>query len=281
MSQKTLYLHFGTPKTATTSIQNFMAHNPEFLHQFGYDYPIFNRKYPGVEGVRNGHFLVSRDYDLALDKENTQYIYELSEKYPNIVLSDEGFYNFGGGYDRFWDKMKAQFIDHGFTIKVIIYLRRQDEYMLSYWSQNIKASKVQQCSVRDYYFMELYKFNEYDYFPYLDRIGKKIGYENVIVRPFEKSQFEGPKHTIISDFLTHIGIDADYNEDPNLKREDNISIKDSVLEMKRFLNMVLDFNVRPNNLIPVQAAVQRQLIKEGKLKNRSGMTPAFRKKVLS
>ena len=36
---KTLYLHIGTPKTATSSIQKFLAQNREVLESKGYVFP--------------------------------------------------------------------------------------------------------------------------------------------------------------------------------------------------------------------------------------------------
>ena len=55
---RTLYLHIGTPKTATTSIQMFCVDNESVLKKLGYSYPILNFKFPKVEKRRNGHFLV-------------------------------------------------------------------------------------------------------------------------------------------------------------------------------------------------------------------------------
>lgn len=39
---KTLYLHIGTPKTATTSIQSFCYQNREILEKQGFYYPMFD-----------------------------------------------------------------------------------------------------------------------------------------------------------------------------------------------------------------------------------------------
>ena len=69
---KILYLHIGTTKTATTSIQRFLEQNNEVLKTKGYIYPASQHTYQNVNARRNGHFLVKnvtksgggRDHDL-------------------------------------------------------------------------------------------------------------------------------------------------------------------------------------------------------------------------
>jgi hypothetical protein len=60
---KTLYIHIGCPKTATTSIQYFCNENKEILSKNGVYFPIFEQKYKDVNPYRNGHFLIAHQYD--------------------------------------------------------------------------------------------------------------------------------------------------------------------------------------------------------------------------
>lgn len=57
---KTLYLHIGTPKTATSSIQKFLAENWDVLQKHGYFLPESTHIYPRVNARRNAHFLFGR-----------------------------------------------------------------------------------------------------------------------------------------------------------------------------------------------------------------------------
>ena len=57
---KTLYLHIGTPKTATSSIQKFLAENWDVLQKHGYFFPESTHIYPRVNARRNAHFLSGR-----------------------------------------------------------------------------------------------------------------------------------------------------------------------------------------------------------------------------
>ena len=59
---RTLYVHIGTPKTATTSIQMFCVENQKVLNKQSYSYPLLDFVYPHVAHRRNGHFLVGWVY---------------------------------------------------------------------------------------------------------------------------------------------------------------------------------------------------------------------------
>ena len=45
-----LYLHLGTPKTATTAIQYFLHDNNDRLRDIGYEYPDMQSDFPGNRG---------------------------------------------------------------------------------------------------------------------------------------------------------------------------------------------------------------------------------------
>ena len=57
---KTLYLHIGTQKTATTSIQRFCIDNAEALDAQGAAYPLMPFCYDNTGLARNGNFLLGR-----------------------------------------------------------------------------------------------------------------------------------------------------------------------------------------------------------------------------
>ena len=69
---KTLYLHIGTPKTATSSIQKFLDENKETLEKHGYCFPESVYRYRKVNIRRNGHFLVNKVFGMLL-AEKQQY----------------------------------------------------------------------------------------------------------------------------------------------------------------------------------------------------------------
>lgn len=134
---KTLYLHIGTPKTATSSIQKFLAQNREVLESKGYVFPKSLHRYLNVNARRNGHFLVRKvekaegGRDHELEKQYLQEGYDLIAKefqtYDHVILSDESVW-FASSYpckDLFTD-LKKQADDNHYQVKIIVYLRRQD-----------------------------------------------------------------------------------------------------------------------------------------------------------
>ena len=54
---RTLYVHIGTPKTATTSIQMFCVENQKVLNKQSYSYPLLDFVY---------HMLLTAEMDISL-----------------------------------------------------------------------------------------------------------------------------------------------------------------------------------------------------------------------
>lgn len=77
---KTLYLHIGTPKTATSSIQKFLAENWDVLQKHGYFFPESTHIYPRVNARRNAHFCLEES---VMEKES-----EIKKKKKRIWKKD-------------------------------------------------------------------------------------------------------------------------------------------------------------------------------------------------
>ena len=97
---KTLYLHVGTPKTATSSIQKFLQINREILEEYGYFFPKLLQKYPNVGLNRNAHFMVevppAKDgaergiSESEVLQEGMEQVADAFGKYDHVILSEEG-----------------------------------------------------------------------------------------------------------------------------------------------------------------------------------------------
>ena len=85
---KTLYLHICTPKTATSSIQKFLAQNREVLESEGYVFPKSLHRYLNVNSRRNGHFLVRK-----VEKAEGGRDHELEKQYLQEDIVSIIFYN--------------------------------------------------------------------------------------------------------------------------------------------------------------------------------------------
>ena len=63
---KTLYIHIGTSKTGTTTIQTYCGINREQLKSKGVLFPIMPYHYDRITENRNGHFLYATIYENGL-----------------------------------------------------------------------------------------------------------------------------------------------------------------------------------------------------------------------
>lgn len=268
----TIYLHIGTPKTGTTSLQNFFWDNREALEKNNICYPDFGFRYPGIGFRRNGHFLVTTKYrdennKRILEKEREDYIKgldfltECAESYSRIILSDEGIWR-ASLYNRenFWENLKKDLDARKLDLKIVVYLRRQDLFVQSQWIQKVKEGAI-------------YDFKTYlddisrtgyplNYYEYLHKLECIFGKEALIVRAFEKGQFLGEENTIQSDFLNIFGLKI--ADGFTIKQEFyNESLEGNYLEMKRILNSLDEFHNGRHALIKdIKQIQKRKLFKD-------------------
>ena len=123
-----------------------------------------------------------------------------------------------------------------------MYLRRQDDFLLSRWNQFIKQNMSYVAKLTcDEYFNEGYKKEEklFEYDRKLDEIAEVIGKENLIVRRFEPKVWNNG--SIIYDFMHEIGLDANDGFCP-LEETVNLRIGKNETEMKRLINLNPDFS---------------------------------------
>lgn len=241
---KTLYLHIGTPKTGTTAIQTFCWDNREVLAKNGYCYPMFDFPFRTIQPYRNGHFLVSRLYDRNKERrygeeeqivnEGMQQVLSLFQKYDKVILSDEGIWNRGHLADtNCWQRLKEHIMSQDIAVKVIVYLRRQDDFLFSWWNQQVKEG-IRHASVMDWKtVVEKLPYIQLDYCNILKQIAEYIGKENITVRVYDRKAFLGG--SIYSDFLDAVQLNytEEYQVMPKLQ---NPSLTKTDIEMKRILN---------------------------------------------
>ncbi|SDB21775.1 hypothetical protein [Eubacterium oxidoreducens] len=253
---KTLYIHIGTPKTGTTAIQNFCHNNEEVLHKKGYDYPILYTYY-GRAKVRNAQFLHltiynrdttdKKDRDIAEENrritEGMQTIASLFETYHNIILSDEGLWKATQKRRAsLWEELKEHGEKHGYQVKVIVYLRRQDEFVESWYNQRIKHELEQNNTLTwEEYSRDKEKNCSPDYYQRIKAIERVLGKENIIVRRYNFAEFKNGM--IQADFLDAIGLEwTDEYEIIETDKNRNDRLQGNALEFKRIINQMKDLS---------------------------------------
>ncbi len=248
----TLLIHMGRHKTGTTALQIFLHENNELLEKYGWCYPDLKKELPEVYNWRcggaekNGDFFYKErevKYGDVLHKERgeidffsedwhkiwEQILSHLEGK--NVILSEEALWYVA---EEFLINAKEKFKN----IKVIIYLRRQDTAMESWWNQMIKGTRYCCKTFHEYLKsdgMEEIE-NGFHYLKKLDQISRIIGKENLVVRAYEKQQLKG-EYGIISDFLSILDIDLKcdgWKEYPI----HNTRLYGNFIEIKRIFNTI-------------------------------------------
>lgn len=221
MSRKTLYLHIGTNKTGTTTIQRFMAMNRQNLAKQGVFYP--------QKGSTSGgnHSMFARDLQRQSDgKIVTAGVWEAflasvdASPLDCTVVSGEVFWSFKGGMPYF-KRLREDLQQHFDRIRIICYLRRQDDYLRSCYLQAVKSGRSSR-NFQDYkqaIALEK-KRRAYDYHESLALWAEAFGQESLCIRPFERAQLH--PDGLITDFCQQCDIDmAGLDEDK--ARDVNIS----------------------------------------------------------
>lgn len=252
---KILYVHIGIPKTGTSAIQNFCVMNRKVFESEGYCYPEFPYVYPRLSKARNGLFLEGmvrdengeRNYaeEERIRREGLDTIRGLFEKFDNVILSDEVLWK--AAYERraeLWEELRAAGEAGGYQVKIIVYLRRQDEYVSSWWNQMIKKCGVPLTTSWDEYRSQAPEDIQPDYYHTLSRIADVLGKENMIVRLFEPERFYGG--TLESDFLHAIGLELTQEYTVPEDRS-NLKLEGNTHEIKRILNTLGDIQPREDN----------------------------------
>lgn len=249
---KTLYLHIGMSKTGTKSIQNFCWENNEILNRYGYCYPDLSKLCPETIKVKNARFMIQQiknDDKEALDKvvqakyrEGMDIVIKLFETYDNVILSDEDIYQ--ATYSRrksLWQELKDDGEIFGFTVKIIVYLRRQDEFMSSRWNQDIKDIKPdkRRTITWEEYISEIPKSRQMNYFQKLESMAEYFGRENVIARRFQRGAFY--QNSIYADFMKLIGLEMT-DEYQISKEERNLNLPGNTHEFKRIVNGISELS---------------------------------------
>lgn len=230
--KKTLYLHIGHPKTASTSLQHFLANNREALEKLGYTYPLFSRNLVNhiflfLWNTSQSAMLMWTNGQTTFDRLNLmnellcQRLKTLSN--DKIILSHESLiFNV--------NKLIGRFI-HDYRVIVVVYLRRMDHYVESFYSELI--SNGSESNPIDIHIKNKLKSVYMRRYKMIEMLAKKIGQENVIVRPFEREQLKNK--SILEDFLSVIGLEdtSAFNmEQPDL----NLALSTAAIHFIQKLN---------------------------------------------
>ncbi|MGQ0633582.1 MAG: hypothetical protein ACT4QC_03140 [Planctomycetaceae bacterium] len=230
MSDPRIILHIGTPKSGTTTIQELLARQAPALLQQGILYPEAGR---GGEAGAANHRLSwcingKRGFTDASCWSDLRT--EVLRVEPNLtVISAEGFEALDapqvarvGGYLQ------------GFEVTILVYLRNQWDFILSYFKQCVKSERRRYRHTLRQFLSE--NLARCDYAALIERWGSVFGKDRVVFRLFDKIKRQpGVEH----DFLAQIGARGlRFGEaEPSVSRA-NVSPSDDATRALRVFNTV-------------------------------------------
>lgn len=242
---KTLYLHIGTSKTGTTTIQTYCGINREQLKSKGVLFPIMPYHYDRITENRNGHFLYATIYENGVRnkekekqvlKQELDYIVDCFKDYDNVLLSEESIWWATATRRKgLWKYLQEHSQQNNYQVKIIVYLRRQDQFMMSRYNQIIKTDTGGGTQRFYEYFKDMngkYKC-VMNYRQRLDYMAKFFPKENIVVKRFDRSYFYNGD--LNADFLHILGVEID-DTFAELPKDENLAISVQSGELKRVLN---------------------------------------------
>ena len=235
---KTLYLHIGLPKTATSYLQRLMEEHRGDLLEKGFWTPsrkIYahrvavdtlpddaRAKAADVQGIRRiDEQDVWKDIEHALSQ----------PQFGTIVLSSE-YLSMGQA-----ERAKAQIADRiGLPCKIIIYLRRQDYLTESGYNQDVKAMNRREPVRAPNYSERL------DWEKVLGAWAESFGRENIRAIGYDRAAREQTVQKSFFEALDRPDI-LEAGELENGEGRVNESLPADLLEFKRLANMFGDFGL--------------------------------------
>ena len=223
-----LFIHIGSQKTGTTSIQGFLKANKKQLGANGINY------------VQAGRTNIAHNHTASLLNKGeakaviTEIIDEIEKRPQDThILSSEIFFSAGIA------NRLARLLPDAYRgdTKIICYLRRPDKYLEAMYKQRVKNGR----SAPDpALFLQAWQ-PKLSYKKTMDAFAEGFGAENIILRPFERPHF--PNGNVVEDFCTHIGV-ADYAAYAAPDASSNKSLSAAVSELLGTVARHSSFNTR-------------------------------------
>jgi hypothetical protein len=248
----TIYLHIGLPKTGTSSIQSFLLDNRDNLLHKGFLYPLAGR--PNASSfpqIRVGHHKLAHE----LTQEETgilpssvwadvqQEIKTLGSE--NVIISAEYF-------TLILESEKISNLKNylsEYETKIVIYLRRQDDYLTSLYCEKVKMG-LESCTLQEF----IKQNKPYgNYYNLLQMWCQYFGQENLIIRVYEKSQF---KNGLINDFLNSIGFPLEASQ----MKYNYFSLSSNVSQSRKATKIMQRLNKINGGNTAIQKRLKRKMV---------------------
>ena len=236
-----LVLHIGSGKTGTSSIQYFLHRHRARLATLGLLYPqtpgrtrhlrlgVYIRPDDELDRNLGWHRMAVTDPAVFRRRFRRRLLREIDESgLSHVLLSDEGLY---GSSNAALRQLRRLTDEIARSVRLIVYLRRQDDHLISRYQQVVKVGEVRR--IEEWARPDHAK--TYDYHARLTAWREEVGPAEFVVRRFERESFvEGSLH---QDFLdaARIPMRADQFDRDETRNE---SLDAESVEFLRVLNIL-------------------------------------------
>jgi hypothetical protein len=236
-----LVLHIGSGKTGTTSVQRFLRCNRKSLGALG----VFFPQTPGLGRHVALGLLARPDAELNRmiawrrlghpspaefrnDFRHRLFREIAGSGLSRVLFSDESLY---GSSDETLRRLRAFTDEIAGSVRLVVYLRRQDDHLASRYQQVVKTGEIRRLADR---VEQLNLSKTYDYYARLRTWARLLEPTEFVVRPFERDRFVDG--SLYQDFLAASGIDARVSELRGVDSQ-NESMDAEAVEFLRILNL--------------------------------------------
>ena len=194
MEDSILSIHIGMPKTGTTAIQDFCALNRRELGNQRLLYPALGKGHAH-------HGLMRLIYQAQPNDHRMRRFYNLRRKIEKskcerVLVSSE----FAA---RLKDVSELRRLLRGVHTRIIVYLRRQDNWLLSAYNQNVKSPATSLEDTFDEFTKRPHLERRLNYENLLDLWSDAFGFKNLDVYVYEEEKRNGQ---LIRRFLERLGV---------------------------------------------------------------------------
>lgn len=233
---RTIYFHIGAEKTGTTSLQNFFHTNRAVLKDHGILYPISagkkNHQKLALYCAPNTTKDLRGSNSLGSPKGYSDFVKNFPINFRNEI-KDHPDYDVLVSNEHLSSRLKnkaaieklKELIPDGYQPKIILFVRRQDEVLISSYSTMIKSGSAIPFS----FDLPI----NLDYLTIIEMWVEIFGKENVIIKPFESSQWNG--NDIFTEFMNTIGR-TDISDFQIPVKQSNKSLDRYQIQFLRILN---------------------------------------------
>jgi len=193
----TLFIHIGSHKTGTTSLQSFISVNRDAFKSAGLAYLTFGLHAPAANEFAT---LVAENEGEKMAAA-IQLMKNQKADAPDSLISAENLFSVSPA--TFSMAVRNGLIEEGEKIKIICYVRRQDEYLESLYLQRLRNGRTK-ASVGKFVNNRM-KLGRGKYTLVLDAWKDAFPEAEIVVRIYEKSKLKGGD--TITDALSIMGYD--------------------------------------------------------------------------